>query len=74
MPGLCRPCQATTWALDPSAKQNDVKLNLYYTPTILTSNSLVFDKKLMAQWWKDGYSYAATQHNDEMNTLKFDLE
>ncbi|MFT5791740.1 MAG: hypothetical protein ACI9LI_001079, partial [Saprospiraceae bacterium] len=57
-----------------SAKQNDVKLNLYYTPTILTTNSLVFDKKLMAQWWKDGYSYAATQHNDEMNTLKFDLE
>jgi predicted patatin/cPLA2 family phospholipase len=57
-----------------SAKQNDVKLNLYYTPTILTTNSLVFDKKLMAQWWKDGYSYAATQHNDEMNTLKFNLE
>ena len=57
-----------------SAKQNDVKLNLYYTPTVLTTNSLVFDKKFMAQWWKDGYSYAATQHNDEMNELKFDLE
>ena len=27
-----------------AAKNKDVKLNLYYTPTILTTNSLVFDK------------------------------
>ncbi len=57
-----------------SAKQNDVKLNLYYTPTVLTTNSLVFDKKLMAQWWKDGFMYAKNQHSDIMNELKFDLE
>lgn len=57
-----------------SAKQHDVKLNLYYTPTVLTTNSLVFDKKLMAQWWKDGFSYAKSQHNDMMNELKFDLK
>lgn len=57
-----------------SAKQNDVKLNLYYTPTVLTTNSLVFDKRLMAQWWKQGFDYAKSQHNDQMNELKFDLE
>jgi predicted patatin/cPLA2 family phospholipase len=57
-----------------SAKQNGVKLNLYYTPTVLTTNSLVFDKKLMAQWWKDGFKYAKSQHNDIMNELKFDLK
>ena len=56
------------------AKQNDVKLNLYYTPTILTTNSLVFDKKLMLQWWEDGFDYAKSQHNELMNELKFDLE
>jgi len=28
-----------------SAKQNNVELNLYYTPTVLTTNSLVFDAK-----------------------------
>ena len=56
------------------AKQHDVKLNLYYTPTVLTTNSLVFDKKLMKKWWKQGYDYAAHQHNDQMNELKYDLE
>lgn len=55
------------------AKQHNVKLNLYYTPTVLTTNSLVFDKKLMTKWWKTGFDYAASQHNDKMNELKFDL-
>ena len=40
------------------AKHKGVKLNLYYTPTKLTENSLVFNKKLMAQWWEQGFSYA----------------
>ena len=50
-----------------SAKQHGVKLNLFYTPTVLTTNSLVFNKKLMAQWWKDGFEYAKNKHNDIMN-------
>lgn len=57
-----------------SAKQNDVQLNLYYTPTVLTTNSLVFDKKLMTTWWQDGWNYAASQHNNLMNELKMDLD
>ena len=41
-----------------SARHNGVKLNLYYTPTRLTENSLVFNKKLMVQWWSQGFNYA----------------
>ncbi|MGY5353962.1 patatin-like phospholipase family protein [Wenyingzhuangia sp. IMCC45467] len=51
---------------------NNVQLNLYYTPTILTSNSLIFDKELMTEWWEDGYAYAKNKHqNTEMNEIKF---
>jgi predicted patatin/cPLA2 family phospholipase len=41
-----------------AAKHKGVQLNLYYTPTKLTENSLIFNKKLMSQWWQQGYSYA----------------
>ena len=41
-----------------AAKHNGVQLNLYYTPTKLTENSLVFNKKLMSLWWQQGYRYA----------------
>ncbi|NJB81810.1 patatin-like phospholipase family protein [Wenyingzhuangia aestuarii] len=50
----------------------DVQLNLYYTPTILTTNSLIFDKVLMTEWWKDGFAYAKNKHKDtNMSELKF---
>ncbi|PCH54020.1 MAG: patatin [Flavobacteriaceae bacterium] len=52
------------------AKHNDVKLNLYYTPTVLTTNSLIFDKKLMAEWWEDGYKYAKNKVDDSMNEFR----
>jgi predicted patatin/cPLA2 family phospholipase len=41
-----------------AAKNRDVKLNLYYTPSKLTENSLIFNKKLMTSWWQQGYYYA----------------
>lgn len=41
-----------------AAKNKDVKLNLYYTSTSLTENSLIFSKRLMEKWWKQGYDYA----------------
>ncbi|MEH6681188.1 MAG: patatin-like phospholipase family protein [Sediminicola sp.] len=41
-----------------AAKHNKVELNLYYTPTKLTENSLVFNKKLMKKWWIQGFEYA----------------
>ncbi len=51
------------------AKHNNVKLNLYYTPTVLTTNSLIFNKKLMTKWWQYGYRHAKKEHL-EMNKLK----
>jgi predicted patatin/cPLA2 family phospholipase len=44
-------------------------INLYYTPTVLTTNSLIFDKKLMSQWWESGFNYAR-QKNSELNEIK----
>lgn len=41
-----------------AANAKGVKLNFYYTPTSLTTNALVFNKKSMAKWWKQGYEYA----------------
>lgn len=44
------------------ADQNNVKLNLYYTPMILTTNTLIFDKDKMRKWWRDGFHYAKKKH------------
>lgn len=41
-----------------SAKNKNVKLNIYYTPTSLTTNPLIFNKEKMKQWWHEGYEYA----------------
>jgi predicted patatin/cPLA2 family phospholipase len=40
------------------ASHKNVKLNLYYTPTVLTTNSLIFEKEKMKKWWNDGFEYA----------------
>ncbi|MGB1042368.1 MAG: patatin-like phospholipase family protein [Tenacibaculum sp.] len=53
-----------------SAKQNGVKLNLYYTPTVLTTNSLVFDKDQMKKWWKSGYKYAKKRNDESMSEFR----
>lgn len=41
-----------------AAKNKDVKLNLYYTPTQLTDNALIFNNEKMRDWWQKGYQYA----------------
>ncbi len=41
-----------------AAKHHNIKLNLYYTPSVLTTNSLVFDKVKMTKWWKQGFDHA----------------
>jgi len=51
------------------ANQNNAIINLYYTPTILTTNSLIFDKDKMTLWWKRGYLYAKNK-NDETNPIE----
>ena len=47
-----------------AAKHRNVKLNLYYTPTKLTENSLIFNKKLMEEWWLQGYLYAQSKYEN----------
>lgn len=51
------------------AANKDVIINLYYTPTVLTTNSLIFEKEKMSQWWDRGFHYAK-QKNSELNELK----
>ena len=34
------------------------KLRIFYTPRILTRNSLVFDRHQMTQWWEEGFDFA----------------
>jgi len=46
-----------------AAKNRNVKLNLYYTPTSLTENSLIFSKRLMQNWWQQGYDHAKQKHS-----------
>jgi|TARA_R110000823_G_scaffold243818_3_gene368045 NTE family protein len=51
------------------ATNKDVIINLYYTPTVLTTNSLIFDKKMMTKWWELGFQYA-DQKNNELNEIR----
>ena len=40
-----------------ATNQNAI-INFYYTPTVLTTNSLVFNKEKMTQWWQSGFNFA----------------
>ena len=53
------------------ATQNNAIINLYYTPTVLTTNSLIFDKEKMTLWWKKGYLYAK---NKDIETMPIEPE
>ena len=43
---------------------NGAIINFYYTPTMLTTNSLVFNKEKMKKWWQIGYEYAKSKDVD----------
>jgi predicted patatin/cPLA2 family phospholipase len=51
------------------AGNHNAILNFYYTPTVLTTNSLVFDKHEMTKWWESGFQFAKMQ-NSELNEIK----
>jgi len=58
------------------AAKNNVKLNFYYTPSKLTSNSLIFDQETMTRWWQLGRDYARERtiklnQNDNNNSDLF---
>ena len=46
------------------ANHNDAIINFYYTPTVLTTNSLIFEKEKMTAWWESGYVYAKTKDEE----------
>ena len=48
------------------ANQQDAIVNFYYTPTVLTTNSLIFNKEKMTLWWKKGYLYAKNKDTESM--------
>ena len=43
---------------DLTAKTNDATVRYFYTPKVLTTNSLIFNKSKMNRWWNDGFKYA----------------
>ncbi|MBY0244273.1 MAG: patatin-like phospholipase family protein [Sphingobacteriaceae bacterium] len=51
-----------------ASKNKNVKLNLYYTPSTLTDNPLVFDKEKMQEWWKQGFEYAKQKNELDETT------
>ena len=56
-----------------AANNKNVKLNLYYTPTVLTTNSLVFEEKKMRKWWKSGFKYAKSKREELMSEFRPDM-
>ena len=40
------------------ASNHEAIINFYYTPTVLTTNSLIFEKEKMLKWWQSGFEYA----------------
>ena len=51
------------------ANHNDAIINFYYTPTVLTTNSLIFEKEKMTVWWESGYNFAKYK-NAETNPIE----
>ncbi|GEM54329.1 patatin [Flavobacterium branchiophilum] len=45
-----------------AANNKNVKLNLYYTPSSLTNNPLIFNKNKMKIWWDEGFQYATSKN------------
>ncbi|GAA0871970.1 hypothetical protein GCM10009117_11160 [Gangjinia marincola] len=45
-----------------AAANKNVIINPYYTPTVLTTNSLIFDKVKMNLWWDSGFEFAKSRN------------
>ncbi|MDV7138678.1 patatin-like phospholipase family protein [Maribacter sp. TH_r10] len=55
------------------ANHHDAVINFYYTPAVLTTNSLIFNKEKMTAWWQSGYNFAKYK-NLETSQLELDVE
>ena len=47
------------------ASQKHIKLQTFYTPRVLTTNSLIFNQNQMETWWQEGRTYAANRLNSK---------
>lgn len=54
------------------AREKDIKINIYYTPRKLISNPMFFDKKIMSDWWDEGYTYAENINDYQCRTIILD--
>ena len=52
-----------------AASHHDAIINFYYTPSVLTTNSLIFEKEKMTNWWQSGFDYAKHK-NEDVSPLK----
>lgn len=43
-------------------QNREVKINRYFTPHLLTENSLIFNKHQMKKWWEEGKQFAKEFH------------
>lgn len=50
-----------------AAQAHDAHINFYYTPSKLTENSLIFNEKLMRNWWLQGFQYAEKMNDSRKN-------
>ena len=51
------------------ATHNNAIINFYYAPSVLTTNSLIFDKEKMTEWWQSGYNFAKFK-NQQLSQLE----
>ncbi|MDW5289744.1 patatin-like phospholipase family protein [Formosa sp. PL04] len=51
------------------ARNSNAIINFYYTPTVLTTNSLIFNKDKMTTWWQSGFDFAKYK-NEEISQLE----
>lgn len=51
------------------ANHNNAIINFYYAPTVLTTNSLIFNKEKMTEWWQSGYNFAKFK-NKQVSALE----
>lgn len=51
-----------------ASNQNAI-INFYYTPTVLTTNSLIFEKEKMTKWWQSGLDYAKYK-NEQVSPIE----
>lgn len=47
------------------AQDYDAAVNLFYTPTVLTTNSLIFNKEKMESWWQAGFEFAKDKFKEK---------